>query len=111
MAADNSAYDYFLHDNPHKPADAYDEPVYMPRMPAEEPEIIRAPKITMKKTPPKRGSASKVFLIALSAFSLAFIVLSSKVETNCIVRFQVQIRILRVCKVKMSVCNQSLKVK
>ena len=72
MAADNSAYDYFLHDNPHKPADAYDEPVYMPRMPAEEPEIIRAPKITMKKTPPKRGSASKVFLIALS----------SKVETN-----------------------------
>lgn len=82
MAADNSAYDYFLHDNPHKPEDAYDEPVYMPRMPAEEPEIIRAPKITMKKTPPKRGSASKVFLIALSAFSLAFIVLSSKVETN-----------------------------
>ena len=82
MAADNSAYDYFLHDNPHKPADAYDEPVYMPRMPAEEPEIIRAPKITMKKTTPKRGSASKVFLIALSAFSLAFIVLSSKVETN-----------------------------
>ena len=39
MAADNSAYDYFLHDNPHKPADAYDEPVYMPRMPAEEPKL------------------------------------------------------------------------
>jgi cell division protein FtsL len=81
MAADNSAYDYFLQNNPHKPENNKSNTAEK-RIPADEPEVKRAPKITMKVTPPKRGSASKVFFAALSALLVFFCVIYGRVETN-----------------------------
>ena len=52
------------------------------RIPAEEPETVRVPNIAMKVTPPKRGSASKVFIAALSALLVFFCVIYGRVETN-----------------------------
>ncbi|MGN1481446.1 hypothetical protein [Porcipelethomonas sp.] len=87
MAADNSAYDYFLQNNPHKPDNKNQHTVTTAeRIPAEKPEKQRVPDITMKVTPPKRGSASKVFIIALSALLVFFCVIYGKVETNRIYR-------------------------
>lgn len=81
MAADNSIYEYNQHNNAnqHNRDYRYYEPVYRPQPPEEsEPR----PKITMNMPPPRRGSASKVFLIALSVFSICFFVISGKVETS-----------------------------
>lgn len=83
MAADNSAYDYFLQNNPHKPESVKpDDNDTEKRIPAEEPETVRVPNIAMKVTPPKRGSASKVFIAALSALLVFFCVIYGRVETN-----------------------------
>lgn len=107
MAADNSSYDYFLQNNPHRPgsindaqtqqkvASEYDRPglerpesynntsVAPDRFAYEsEPEQERVPQITMKKTPPKRGSVIKVTLIALSGLLMISTVLYGKVQTN-----------------------------
>lgn len=88
MATDNSAYEYIQHNHPHQPNQdyRYNEPVYRPQPPEEKPEDRRASNITMKKIPPKRGSASKVFLLAFSVFSICFVVISGKVETSKIYR-------------------------
>lgn len=88
MAADNSVHEYTQHNRAHHPNRdyRYNEPVYRPQPPEEQPENRRASKITMKKIPPKRGSASKVFLLALSVFSICFVVISGKVETSKIYR-------------------------
>ena len=82
MAADNSAYDYFLQNNPHKPENNKPVSNAEKRIPAEEPETVRVPNIAMKVTPPKRGSASKVFIAALSALLVFFCVIYGRVETN-----------------------------
>lgn len=82
MAADNSAYDFFLQDNPHKPTNTTIGNVAEKQIPAKVPEVAPTPKITMKVTPPKRGSASKVFFLALSAFLVCFCVIYGRVETN-----------------------------
>ena len=81
MAADNSAYDYFLQNNPHKPENNKPVSNAEKRIPAEEPETVRVPNIAMKVTPPKRGSASKVFIAALSLL-VFFCVIYGRVETN-----------------------------
>ncbi len=88
MAADNSAFEYMQHNNAHRSNRdyRYNEPVRIPQPPEEKPENRRASNITMKTTPPKRGSASKVFLLALSVFSICFVVISGKVETSKIYR-------------------------
>lgn len=88
MATDNSAYEYIQHNHAHQPNRdyRYNEPVYRPQPPEEKPEDRRASNITMKKIPPKRGSASKVFLLAFSVFSICFVVISGKVETSKIYR-------------------------
>ena len=82
MAADNSAYDYFLQNNPHKPENNKPVSNAEKRIPAEEPETVRVPNIAMKVTPPKRGSASKVFIAALSALLVFFCVIYGRVETQ-----------------------------
>ena len=87
MAADNSAYDYFLHNNPHKPDDENQPKSSVSASAAEKileekPLEEKAPDITMKITPPKRGSAPKVFIVALSALLVFFCVIYGKVETN-----------------------------
>lgn len=82
MAADNSAYDYFLQNNPHRPENKQPETNTENRIPAEKPETVQVPNITMKVTPPKRGSASKVFIAALSALLVFFCVIYGRVETN-----------------------------
>lgn len=90
MAADNSAYDYILQDNPHNPANesnmksnAVSQPVYDEY---QEPEAVISPDITMKITPPKRGSAVKFFFAALLAFLIFFLVIYGRVETNQLYR-------------------------
>lgn len=84
MAGDNSAHEYSHHHNTNRYNKTYHyhEPVYNPQPPEEQPENRRVSNITMKKTPPKRGSASKVFLFAFSVFSICFVVISGKVETS-----------------------------
>lgn len=87
MVADNSAYDYFLHNNPHKPDDENQQKSSVSasaaeKIPEEKPLEEKAPDITMKITPPKRGSAPKVFIVALSALLVFFCVIYGKVETN-----------------------------
>ncbi len=90
MATGNSSYDYFLQNNPHNPNNEYKQynhysthsnavrkPVYR-----ETPEVKTAPNITMKITPPKRGSAVKLFFAALVALSVLFLVIYGRVETN-----------------------------
>jgi len=82
MAADNSAYDYFLQNNPHKPENNKPVSNAEKRIPAEEPETVRVPNIAMKVTPPKRGSASKVFIAALSALLVFFCVIYGSVYAS-----------------------------
>lgn len=84
MAVDNSANRYLRHYSYGKPTKTYRYPDLenMPQPLEESPEIRRASNITMKKTPPRRGTASKVFLFAFSAFSISFFFISNKVETN-----------------------------
>ena len=102
MAADNSSYDYFLQNNPHRQEhsrqnyhqnDRYSElespesyNVYSvaPKRFSYDREAaaLPAPQITMKKTPPKRGSVVKVALIALSGLLMISTVLYGKVQTN-----------------------------
>ncbi len=90
MATGNSSYDYFLHNNPHNPDNEYEQynhysthsnaarkPVYR-----EAPKVETAPNITMKITPPKRGSVVKLFFAALVALSVLFLVIYGRVETN-----------------------------
>ncbi len=88
MAAGNSAYDFILQDNPHNPnnyqthsSNAAEAPVY-----EEKPEAARHPDITMKITPPKKGSAVKFFFIALLAFGIFFFVINGRVKTNQLYR-------------------------
>lgn len=90
MAADNSAYDYILQDNPHNPDNEYDMQSNAARQPVYddnyEQEVVSAPNITMKITPPKRGSAVKFFFAALLAFLIFFLVIYGRVETNQLYR-------------------------
>ncbi len=88
MAVNNSAHEYHQHNSPNKHNKTYNyhEPAYNPHPPEEHPERKQASSITMKKTPPKRGSASKVFLFAISVFFICFALLSAKVETSKIYR-------------------------
>ncbi len=86
MAEDNSSYDYILRDNPHNPnnynytntAKAAD----MEEILVKTPEAIRASNIAMKKSPEKRGSAIKIFFVALLILAMIFTVLYGNVETN-----------------------------
>ncbi|MBE6845306.1 MAG: hypothetical protein E7508_06305 [Ruminococcus sp.] len=84
MAADNSSYDYFLQNNPHNPNNSYDTSSNAVRKPVyeEKTETASAPNITMKITPPKRGSAVKMFFAALLALLVFFLVIYGRVETN-----------------------------
>jgi hypothetical protein len=84
MAADNSVYEYNHHnvDTQHSRDYRYYEPMYKAQPPERNTGSEPRPNITMKKAPPRRGSASKVFLIALSVFSICFFVISGKVETS-----------------------------
>ena len=86
MAADNSAYDYFLQDNPHRPDNENSSNAAEEYIPAEKPEAVRVSNITMKKTPPKRGSVVKVFFAALLALFVLFVVIYGRVETNRLYR-------------------------
>ncbi len=90
MAADNSSYDYILQDNPHNPANEYGTDSNAARQPvyddSYERETVSAPNITMKLTPPKRGSAIKFFFAALLAFLIFFLVIYGRVETNQLYR-------------------------
>lgn len=88
MANGNSAYEYAHNNNARRYGHGYryHEPERKPQPPEETPEQKRASNITMRKTPPKRGSASKVLLIAFSVFSICFVVISGKVETSKIYR-------------------------
>ncbi len=88
MATGNSAYEYTHNNNARRYNHGYryHEPAYRPQPPEETPEQRRASNITMRKTPPKRGSASKVLLIACSVFAICFVVISGKVETSKIYR-------------------------
>lgn len=85
MTGDNSVHKYTGQNNTQRYSQDYrhyQRPVYMAQPPEKKPEERRASNITMKKTPPKRGSASKVFLLAFSVFSICFVVISGKVETS-----------------------------
>ncbi len=84
MSADNSVYEYNQHNNAnqHNRDYRYYEPMYNSQPPERRPDSEPRPSITMNMPPPKRGSASKVFLIALSVFSICFFVISGKVETS-----------------------------
>ena len=84
MAGDNSAYDFFLQDNPHKPGYNTTEQE-MQRKPEKEyqhaePEHEYVPDISMKKFTPKKGSVFKIFVAAVAAMSVVFCVLYAKVE-------------------------------
>lgn len=84
VSVDNSAREYMHNNDRYRQNQDYRryEPEYMAQPPEKTPAQRRASDIAMKKTPPKRGSASKVFLIALSVFSICFFVISGKVETS-----------------------------
>ncbi len=84
MAAGNSAYDYILQDNPHTPNDEYDNNSNTVKNPAYEkmPEKQVAPSIAMKITPPRRGSAVKLFFIALFALFVLFLFIYGRVSTD-----------------------------
>lgn len=94
MATGNSSYDYILQDNPHNPNNNHDydynytynsnavkAPVYK-----EKPVTESRPEITMKITPPKKGSAVKFFFIALFAFGIFFFVINGRVQINQLYR-------------------------
>lgn len=86
MAEDHSSYDYILQDNPHNPNN-YNytntaKEAEPEEIPVETPEAIRASNIAMKKSPEKRGSAIKIFFVALLVLAMIFTVLYGNVETN-----------------------------
>lgn len=88
MTGGNSAHEYKQHsdqDNQYKNYRRYD-PKYMAQPPEKSPEEKRASSITMKKTPPKRGSALTVFFLALTVFFICFFFISGKMETSRIYR-------------------------
>lgn len=88
--AGHSSYDYFLQNNPHNPnyentqQHHYSTQSNIALKPAYEnkPEKASAPDITMKFTPPKRGSVVKLFFAALLALLVFFLVIYGRVETN-----------------------------
>lgn len=84
MTGDNSVYEYNHYNSSQKHSSGYryHKPVYKAKPPEKTPAERRVSNITMNKTPPKRGSASKVFLLAFSVFSICFFVISGKVETS-----------------------------
>lgn len=84
MTGNSSVHKYNVEDGTrHNNQNYYSEkPVSSQRPPERNPEQRRASEIKMKKSTPKRGSASKVFFLALSVFSICFVVISGKVETS-----------------------------
>jgi len=88
MAAGNSAYDYILQDNPHNPDNSYNQNSNAVKVPVyeKEPEISTRPNITMKITPPKRGSAVKILIVAIIALGVLFLVINGRVKTNQLYR-------------------------
>lgn len=85
MTGNSSVHKYSQHNDTHRPGRNYrdyHQPAYISQPPEKTPEERRTSNITMNKTPPKRGSASKVFLLAFSVFSICFVVISGKVETS-----------------------------
>lgn len=88
MATGNSPYDFFLQNNPHNPTNTYSTQSNAARKPVyeEKPETKSVPDITMKITPPKRGSVVKLFFAALLALLVFFLVIYGRVETNQLYR-------------------------
>ncbi len=96
MAENNSSYDYILQNNPHNPNNQsnQDNPnnyynytntaraIDREEIPVETPEARRASDINMKKSPEKKGSAIKVFFVALLVLAMISTVLYGNVETN-----------------------------